>query len=41
MTMSGCVAEYLSHMQKSKPATSHIFMSTLSHKSRIIQEYIV
>ena len=30
--MSGCVAEYLSHMQKSKP---------LSHKSKIIQEYIV
>ena len=40
MTLKGCVAEYLSHMQNRKPAETHISMSTLCHKREMIQEYI-
>ena len=39
--LEGSVAEYLSHMQKKKPCTSHTLMSTLFHKRKMIQEYIV
>ena len=40
MTLEGSVAEYLSYA-KQKPAASHIFMSTLFHKRKTIQEYNV
>ena len=33
------VAEDLSNMQNRKPAASHIFMSTLFHKRKVIQKY--
>ena len=32
----GSVSEYLSQMQTRKPTTSHIFMSILFHKRKII-----
>ena len=35
------VAKCLSHMQNRKPAASHILMTTLSHKRKMTQEYIV
>lgn len=35
MMPEGSVAEYLSHMQNKKPATSHIFISTLFHKRKL------
>ena len=43
MTLEGTciVAKYLSHMQNRKPAASPILMTTLSHKRKMTQEYIV
>ena len=38
MTLKGSVAEYLSHMENRKPAASHIFMSALFQKRKMIHE---
>ena len=43
MTLEHSFAEYLSHMHYRKPAASHVhlFMSTMFHKRKIMQEYVV
>ena len=41
VTLARRVAEYLSHMLNRKPASSHIMISTLFHKRKMIQEYIL
>ena len=38
MILQGSLAEDLSHMQNRKPAAFHIFMSTLFHERKMIQE---
>ena len=41
MILQGSLAEDLSHMQNRKPTAFHIFMSTLFHERKMIQEYII
>lgn len=43
MTLERSFVEYLSHMYNGKPAASqlHLFMSTMFHKRKIMQEYVV
>ena len=41
MALEGSVEEYLSNKQNRKPAASHILMSSLFHKKKMIQENIV
>ena len=43
MTLERSFAEYLSHMHNRKPAASHVhlFMSTMFHKRKIMQEFVV
>ena len=43
MTLERNFVEYLSHMHNRKPAASHVhlFMSTMFHKRKIMQEFVV